>query len=95
MEFEWDDEKSNSNLAKHGIDFEEAALIFAGLTITRIDDRDDYGETREVSIGQLDAHIIIVVVHTDRTGTTRLISARRANRAERKIYNDYCKKISQ
>ena len=95
MDFEWDDEKNRANIAKHGVSFEEAALIFGGPTLTRIDDRWDYGETREVSIGQLPEQVVATVIHTDRNGVTRLISARLANRAERKRYYDYCKKISQ
>ena len=95
MDFEWDEEKNKANLAKHGIAFEEAALIFRGLTLTEIDDRQDYGETREISIGQLPEQVVVVVVHTDRRGVIRIISARLANRAERRKYDEYCKKITQ
>ena len=95
MDFEWDEAKNKANLAKHGIAFEEAALIFRGLTLTEIDDRQDYGEKREISIGQLPEQVVVVVVHTDRSGVTRIISARLANRAERRRYDEYCKKITQ
>ncbi len=95
MDFEWNEEKNKANLAKHSIAFEEAALIFRGLTLTEIDDRKDYGETREISIGQLPEQVVVVVIHTDRNDVTRIISARSANRAERRKYNDYCKKITQ
>ena len=95
MDFEWNEEKNKANLAKHGIAFEEAALFFLGLTLTEIDDRQDYGETREISIGQLPEQVVVVVVHTDRNDVTRIISARSANRAERRKYYDYCKKITQ
>lgn len=95
LDFEWDVEKNKANLAKHGIAFGEAALIFRGLTLTEVDDRQDYGETREISIDQLPEQVVIVVVHTDRDGVTRIISARSANRAERRKYDDYCKKITQ
>ncbi len=95
MDFEWDEEKNKTNRAKHGIAFEEAALIFRGLTLTEIDDRQDYGETREISIGQLPEQVVVLVIHTDRNDVTRIISARSANRAERRKYYDYCKKITQ
>ncbi|NOR70843.1 MAG: BrnT family toxin [Methylomarinum sp.] len=95
MIFEWDEEKNKKNILKHKISFEEAGLIFNDLTLTIIDSRKDYGEVREISIGQLSERLIVTVVHTDRNGVTRLISARLANKAERKNYNDYCKKISQ
>lgn len=95
MDFEWNEEKNKANILKHDIAFEEAALIFEGITLTEIDDRQDYGETREISIGQLSGQIVIVVVHTDRSGVTRIISARLAGQTERRKYNDYCEKIAQ
>lgn len=93
MEFEWDNEKNKKNHSKHGINFEDAALIFHGVTFTRIDSRKEYNEVREISTGELDNQIIIAVVHTNRGGSTRIISARLANRKERNEYYDYCKKI--
>ncbi len=95
MDFEWDEEKNKTNIDKHGIVFEEAAMIFRGITLTEIDIRRDYGEMREISIGSLPGQAVIVVAHTDRSGVTRIISARSANRAERRKYDDYCKKITQ
>ena len=94
LHFEWDDVKNEANHIKHGILFEEAALIFSGLILTEVDERQDYGEKREISIGQLADQVVIVVVHTDRNGVTRLISARTAKRTERKRYHDYRKKIT-
>lgn len=94
MNFEWDNNKNTANREKHGISFEEAALIFRGIVLTRIDSRKDYGETREVSIGMIGEDVMVVVVHTDRKGITRIISARLANKAERQAYNDYYKKIN-
>ena len=95
MIFEWDEEKNKANLAKHGITFEEAALIFRGITLTGIDIRQDYGEIRKIDIGQLSGQMIIVAVSTDRSGVIRIISARQANRIEKRKYDDYCKKITQ
>ena len=93
MDFEWDNNKNNANYKKHGIRFEEAKLIFNSPVFTVLDPRsDDYGEVRELSIGTIDIAVVITVVHTDRDGKTRLISARRANRQERKIYYDYLEK---
>ena len=56
--------------------------------LTKRDDRFEYGEARFTSIGSIENLLIIVVVHTDRNGRTRLISARRANRRERALFND-------
>ena len=83
--------KNAANVAKHGVSFEQAARIFfAGPVVTGTDDRpdywDDYGEMREISIGLLDAIAVLVVVHTERGGETRIISARRALKHERKLY---------
>ena len=92
MEFEWDDAKNESNREKHGIAFEEAALIFDGLTLSKTDDRKDYGEIRIMTIGKLTNHIVVVIVHTQRSGRTRLISARLAHQQERETYHEYCSK---
>lgn len=93
MTFEWDDNKNQSNLEKHGISFEEAALIFEGVILSRIDDRKDYGETRTITIGKIANLVVVTVVHTDRDGNIRIISARSANRLERQEYDDHCAQI--
>jgi hypothetical protein len=91
VEFEWDPQKSDDNLAARGFDFEFATLIFAGPTLEREDTRKDYGERRIVAVG-LAQGIHLTVVYTDRTTgegalRRRLVSARRSNRRERKAYN--------
>jgi len=91
-EFEWDDDKNAANLTKHGISFEEAAEIFENPVYTKVDDRFDYGEAREISVGILGEAIVISVVHTDREGRTRMISARKATRKERRLYYAYLEK---
>lgn len=88
MQFEWDPEKNRQNIAKHGIGFAEARRIFEGPTVTRPDLRFGYGEHRWISIGVVEPELVIAVVHTDRRGVTRLISARRANRKERRLYGE-------
>ncbi len=89
MEFEWDDAKDEANIRKHGISFGEAKHVFDGPVLTRIDDRADYGEVREISLGLLSTDAPLMVVHTARGETIRLISARKASRRERVIYYDY------
>ena len=89
MEFEWDPDKDERNFAKHGIRFDEARLIFDGPVLTSTDDRLDYGENREISIGEIEGIITVVVIHTARGGRIRLISARLANRKERKLYDAF------
>lgn len=84
--FEWDEAKNLTNIAKHGIGFETAALIFDGPVVTSIDDRFDYGEIRQNSIGAIKDVAIVVVSHTDRNGRIRIISARPAKKQERDRY---------
>ncbi|NES01547.1 MAG: BrnT family toxin [Okeania sp. SIO2F4] len=87
--FEWDENKNQQNLRKHGISFEEATEIFYGIVFTAIDERYDYGEIREISIGAIQGVVIITVVHTEGNGNTCIISARKATLKEQKIYYDY------
>lgn len=89
--FEWNEDKNKINFSKHGIWFEEAAMIFEGDIITFSDLRHDYGEDRLISIGSINGIICIVVAHTDRNGKIRIISARRANKKERIRYEQYIK----
>lgn len=95
MRFEWDENKSALNLAKHGISFEEAKLIFDGPVLTRPDKRTDYGEVREISVGSILGTVVVVVVHTQRGRATRLISARLANRSERRRYHEHIRETAR
>lgn len=88
MEFEWDEDKNRGNIEKHGIGFATASRIFEGPLVSWVDDRYEYGEVRHHSIGQVGGVIMLAVIHTDRDGIIRIISARRANRAERKRYEE-------
>lgn len=89
MQFEWDENKNAQNLKKHGISFEEAQEIFDGIVFTAIDERFDYGEIREISIGAIQGVVIVTVIHTERNQFIRIISARKATRQERETYYDY------
>ncbi len=88
MEFEWDEGKNETNIGKHGIGFATAKRIFEGPVATSRDHRRDYGEDRHISIGSVEPGALIVVVHTERHGRIRLISARPASRKERKAYHE-------
>jgi uncharacterized DUF497 family protein len=86
-EFEWDDEKAISNLKKHDVSFEEGATIFNDPLIATLHDPDhSKEEERYVSLGISVQGRLLVVVHTARDERIRLISCRKATRAERKIY---------
>lgn len=88
MEFEWDDQKNNINIEKHGIDFNFAKEIFSGVWISKPDNRRDYGEERLIALGLL-GEFVLVAVYTLREQKIRLISTRRANAEERGIYYEY------
>ena len=88
-EFEWDDEKATSNLKKHGVSFEEGTTIFNDPKIATIFDPDhSEDEERFVSIGISVIRRILTVIHTYRKERTRLISARKATKAEKKNYEN-------
>jgi uncharacterized DUF497 family protein len=89
MEFEWDPDKAASNLAKHGVSFQEAATVFGDpLAMTYFDPDHSEEEDRFLTFGQSDHGRLLVVSHTDREARTRIISARRATRKERKAYEE-------
>ena len=88
MDFEWDEDKNRKNITKHGISFEVAVKIFDGFTVDYEDDSFDYGEERTISIGKVDPVAVLVVLHTDRYGICRIISARQAKPRERKRYEE-------
>ena len=92
MQFEWDPEKSARNLAKHGISFDEASTVFGDpLAGTILDPRHSVEEQRFVTVGHSSRGTLMVVVHVERGYRTRIISARRATRRERKKYESKTK----
>ncbi len=86
LRFEWDDAKNEANRAKHRLSFEEAALAFFDESALLLDDPDhSEDEDRFVLLGRA-VHGILVVCHCYRENTIRIISARRANKRERRRY---------
>lgn len=89
IDFEWDDEKAESNATKHGMSFEEAATVFGDPLAITFDDPDHSDEEdRFITIGLSALDRILVVCHTDRSDRIRIISARRATPRERKAYEE-------
>ena len=90
MNFEWDDAKAATNVAKHGISFEDARLVFFDPErITLADTRFDYGEERFITFGRLWGRLCVVVfVQPVDDHIIRIISARKANQRERSRYGD-------
>jgi uncharacterized DUF497 family protein len=94
MRFEWNEDKSRSNRKKHGVAFEAAVKVFNDPFLLLIEDRITEGEQRWRAIGAAEAAILLVV-HVYRTESehgeeeiTRIISARPANKSERRKYFD-------
>jgi uncharacterized DUF497 family protein len=86
LDFEWDENKRQQVIRQRGVDMLYAALIFEGVVLTRPDDR-TYGETRQLSLGMVDDECF-VVVHTERSGRTRLITAWKGGRDEQRQYQE-------
>ena len=86
--FEWDEKKNSINKAKHGISFEEAALVFAdSFVLEKYDaEHSTLDEERFIRIGTVYNVLIVTVMFTDRDGVTRIISARAATPFEREEY---------
>lgn len=76
--FSWDENKRLENLKKHGVDFQDAALIFENAVLEEKDTRLDYHEVRWRALGQVD-EACFMVVYTWRDGTRRIISAWKVN----------------
>ena len=89
LEFEWDPVKAELNLKEHGVSFDEAATIFRDtLSITIADPDHSDSEDRFIDVGMSHRMQLLVVTYTERKDKIRIISARRATRAERKNYEE-------
>ena len=87
---EWDEEKARQNSRKHRVSFEEAATVFSDPLSLTIDDPLHSGrEVRFATVGQSNRGRLLVVAHTERGDTIRIISARIATRSERNSYEEY------
>ncbi len=81
MHFEWDEDKRQSNIVKHGFDFVGIEAVFDGVTVTILDDRFDYGEERFITFGLFDGRVV-AVAHTETDAIVRIISVRKATENE-------------
>jgi uncharacterized DUF497 family protein len=89
LRFDWDPAKARTNARKHGVTFEEARTVFSDDLALLIDDPDHAdGENRFVLLGMSAVPRMLIVVHAYRatTDTIRIISARKATRAEHAVY---------
>ncbi len=87
--FEWDPKKAASNAQNHDLTFEEASTVFRDpLALLMPDPDHSLYEERYLVLGRSDRQTLIVVAFVERSPRTRLISARRATRPERKLYEE-------
>ena len=86
MRYEYNQNKKAANLKKHGLDFDDAKLVFESAQIVTFEDsRYDYGEVRYITLGLLNGNVVVVVT-TETNTTVRIISMRKAEKHEQTIY---------
>lgn len=89
LAFEWDFHKAQENFKKHRVSFEEAVAVFGDpLSLTIHDPLHSHGEDRFVITGRSLRHRLLVVMHMERKGAIRIISAREATKRERRNYEE-------
>lgn len=86
MNFEWDEDKNQRNIIKHGISFKEAVEVFNLSTVGYFDAVNSSNEDRYVEIGFVRGRLLAVVFVQVEDDTVRIISARRASLLEEKRY---------
>ncbi|OQW50694.1 MAG: hypothetical protein A4S09_17665 [Proteobacteria bacterium SG_bin7] len=95
MKFEWDKNKAEANLKKHGISFDLGITVFDDPNaLIAPDPKHSSAEHREWIIGESDNGVLVVIFTKRLEGRIyRIISARRANKRERRLYEEF-KKLS-
>jgi uncharacterized DUF497 family protein len=76
IRYEWDEVKNRSNVIKHGLDFADAEEVLSGPRVTFVDDH----------FGQLVGRVVVIAHALRGDDTTRIVSMRKGNRREQKIY---------
>ncbi|MFG5777375.1 BrnT family toxin [Comamonas sp. J-3] len=89
--FEWDPDKAALNIKKHQLSFEIAARVFSDRFALVVQHRIENGELRWQTLGMVEGYVLLLVAHTVRSNedgseTIRIISARRADKSERRMY---------
>jgi len=89
MRIEWDSKKAKSNLEKHGVSFEKSATALSDpMAATGADPDHSLTEERYVTFGVSENGRLVVVSHTEKDQTIRIINARKASKGEREIYEE-------
>ena len=86
--FVWHDRKAAANARDHGVTFEAACDVFTDpFAVEWLDEREHYGEERSVIIGMVESRLLYVA-YTMRKDKIRIISARKAEPYERRLYHE-------
>ena len=89
MDFEWDPAKVAKNLRKHGVSFDEGTTVFSDpLAYTFADPDHSLGEERWLTFGLSVSGRLLVISHLEHNGRIRFVSARKATRHDRQIYEE-------
>jgi len=89
LTFEWDEEKAKETLKKHNVSFEEAKTVFNDPFLWTFPDPEHSDiEERYINIGYSSRGQVLVVAHTERGGSIRIISCRKATASERRAYEE-------
>ena len=85
MKFEWDEQKAEFNLQKHGVSFEDASTVF-GDPFGLVMPDPHHTELRYILLGRSSSGQVLVVIHSERDDNIRIISARQATPREKRRY---------
>jgi uncharacterized DUF497 family protein len=91
LQFEWDPQKRELTSARHGLDLVDAVPIFEGPMLALPDTRQDYGEDRWIGVGITNGRVAVVAFAECGADCIRIISLRKANRHERKLFEEAVK----
>jgi uncharacterized DUF497 family protein len=91
VDFVWGNQKNESNIQKHGLEFADAHRIFDAPMLVGRDERQDYGEDRWTGLGLLDARVVVVVFSEPDENTIRIIPLRKALQYERERFRQHLK----
>ncbi len=91
MKFEWDENKNQINIKKHGFDFADAHMVFEHPMLINLDTREDNDEDRQKGIGLFEMRVVVLVFTEENDETIRIISFRKAIKDERNRFEYYYK----
>lgn len=91
MNFDWDEQKNQKNINKHGLDFSDAVRLFEHPMLIQFDGRDNYGEDRYSGIGFLEGRVVVVIYTEPDQSKIRIISLRKALSYERRQFEQFLK----